>query len=102
MLPLTSLLLSDLPLISDPQVDNFRRINHNMDPIPILPGRALGFSHVKGEIHITGSNSWNSCGGDDDTESGCTISAVPNIFISNIFDHLGPYQGVRMGRAACG
>lgn len=93
----TQIVLLDASFISDTQVNDFRRINHNSDPIPIVPGRGLGFSHVEGEIHILGSGVWNSCSGNDDTEPGCTISEVPNIFAGNIVDHLGPYQGVWIG-----
>ncbi|KAF9785804.1 alpha/beta-hydrolase [Thelephora terrestris] len=85
----------------DSKVDNFRRINHALDPIPIVPGRELGFSHVAGEIHIIGPDQWNSCSGDDDTEPGCTISEVPNVFASDITDHLGPYQGEWIGTNFC-
>ena len=81
---------------------NFNRINHGSDPVPIVPGRGMGYSHVAGEIHIDGSsNSWSSCTGDDSTEKGCTINTVPNIIFSDIFDHLGPYQGVYIGTIYC-
>ncbi|KAF9644679.1 alpha/beta-hydrolase [Thelephora ganbajun] len=83
------------------KVDDFRRINHNLDPIPIVPGRGLGFSHVAGEIHILAADRWNSCSGNDNTEPGCTISEVPNVIVSNIIDHLGPYQGVWIGTVFC-
>jgi len=82
-------------------VNNFGRINHDSDPIPIVPGRGLGFSHVAGEIHIVGGVRWNSCSGNDNTESGCTINEVPNLVVSNILDHLGPYQGVWIGSIFC-
>lgn len=80
---------------------NFNRINHNLDPVPIVPGRGMGYSHVGGEIHIDGSNRWNSCSGNDSTEKGCTIASVPNIFVSNILDHLGAYQDVYIGTTFC-
>lgn len=76
-------------------------MNHNSDPIPIVPGRGMGYSHVSGEVHIDGSNNWTSCTGDDSTESGCTISDVPNIILSNLLDHLGPYETVYIGSAFC-
>lgn len=82
-------------------MNNFKRINHDSDPIPIVPGRGLGFSHVTDEIHIAGANLWNSCSGNDNTESGCTISEVPNVLVGNILDHLGPYQGVWIGSIFC-
>ena len=80
---------------------NFKRINHNLDPIPIVPGRGLGYSHVDGEVHIEGSDRWNSCTGNDSTESGCTIADVPNVILSNLLDHFGPYQGVFIGSPFC-
>ena len=80
---------------------NFKRINHNSDPIPIVPGRGLGYSHVDGEVHIEGSDRWNSCTGNDSTERGCTIADVPNVILSNLLDHLGPYQGVFVGTPFC-
>ncbi|KAF9785227.1 Alpha/Beta hydrolase protein [Thelephora terrestris] len=86
----------------DSQVNgNFNRINHNLDPIPIVPGRGMGYSHVAGEIHIDGSNHWNSCNGNDDTENGCTIASVPNIFVSDILDHLGAYASIYIGTTFC-
>jgi len=36
----------------DSQVSNFTRINNNRDPVPVIPGRRLGFRHVGKEIHI--------------------------------------------------
>jgi len=82
-------------------VNNFRRINHDSDPIPTVPGRGLGFGHVTGEIHIVGTNRWNSCSGNDNTESGCTINKVPSVVVGNVVDHLGPYQGVWIGSIFC-
>jgi hypothetical protein len=61
----------------------------------------MGYSHVSGEIHIDGSNNWSSCTGDDSTSKGCTIYNVPNIILSDVFDHLGPYQGVYIGTPYC-
>jgi hypothetical protein len=39
-------------------------INNKKDPIPIVPGRFLGFDHPSGEIHITDSNTWENCPGE--------------------------------------
>jgi len=36
-------------------------INNKKDPIPIVPGRFLGFHHPAGEVHIMDDNSWVSC-----------------------------------------
>ncbi|KAH9849002.1 alpha/beta-hydrolase [Lenzites betulinus] len=86
----------------DSKVADFSRINHNHDLIPILPGRGLGFQHPHGEIHILADNSAVACPGDDDaTDSQCTIQTVPNIFVGNILDHLGPYEGIYMGTLFC-
>ncbi|KAI0824923.1 alpha/beta-hydrolase [Trametes gibbosa] len=86
----------------DTKVPDFSRINHNHDLIPILPGRGLGFQHPHGEIHILSDNSAVACPGDDDaTDAQCTIKTVPNIFVGNILDHLGPYEGVYIGTLFC-
>lgn len=73
------------------------RITNKEDPVPILPGRFLGFAHASGEIHIEDSNAWDSCPGQDNTSSQCIVGAVPNIFDSDESDHDGPYDGVVMG-----
>ncbi|GJE98300.1 lipase [Phanerochaete sordida] len=86
----------------DSSVSDFERINNESDPIPIVPGRFLGFQHVHGEIHIVSPGDAVSCPGDDDaTDAQCTISTVPNIFDSDILDHLGPYQGIYIGTIYC-
>lgn len=36
----------------DSQVSNFTRINNKRDPVPVVPGRLLGFRHPATEIHI--------------------------------------------------
>jgi predicted lipase len=38
-------------------------INNEEDPIPIVPGRTLGFHHPSGEIHIQDSGVWDACPG---------------------------------------
>lgn len=73
---------------------NLTRIDNKNDVVPILPGRFLGYAHTNGEIHITNSNGWMSCPGQDNTNSQCTIGYVPNIFAGNAGDHNGPYDGV--------
>ncbi len=37
------------------------------DPVPILPGRGLGYHHPSGEIRIDDSDAWNSCPGSPNT-----------------------------------
>jgi predicted lipase len=38
-------------------------VNNEKDPVPILPGRVLGFHHPSGEIHIQDSGAWDACPG---------------------------------------
>ena len=38
-------------------------VNNRKDPIPIVPGRFLGFHHPSGEIHILDSGAWDVCPG---------------------------------------
>ncbi|KAI6027657.1 Alpha/Beta hydrolase protein [Pisolithus microcarpus] len=86
----------------DSMVPNFQRINNERDPIPIVPGISMGFSHVQGEVHIVDSDYVVSCPGDDDaTDGDCTIMTVPNVIDSDILDHLGPYQGIYIGTLFC-
>ncbi|KAI5123194.1 hypothetical protein M0805_003961 [Coniferiporia weirii] len=72
-------------------------INNEEDPIPIVPGRSLGFVHPSGEVHIQDSGSWDACPGQDNTSDLCIVGDVPNIADSDLIDHLGPYNGVVMG-----
>ncbi|KAI0086537.1 alpha/beta-hydrolase [Irpex rosettiformis] len=86
----------------DSHVSDFQRINNMKDPVPIIPGRFLGFSHVRGEIHIVDAESAVACSGDDDDfDDSCTIKTVPNIFESAVGDHSGPYNGVMIGSSCC-
>ncbi|KAH9479276.1 Lipase [Psilocybe cubensis] len=73
------------------------RINNKKDIVPIVPGRFVGFAHTEGEIHITSSGTWLSCPGQDSTDAGCTIDAVPNILAGDVDDHSGPFDGVMIG-----
>jgi predicted lipase len=38
-------------------------VNNREDPIPVVPGRFLGFHHPSGEIHILNSGAWDVCPG---------------------------------------
>jgi predicted lipase len=38
-------------------------VNNQEDPVPVVPGRFLGFHHPSGEIHILDSGAWNACPG---------------------------------------
>lgn len=81
----------------DAHVTSQTHINNKKDPIPIVPGRGLGFHHPSGEVHINKTGVWVSCAGQDNTNDQCEIGSVPNILVSNIADHLGPYDGISMG-----
>ncbi|TDL26724.1 alpha/beta-hydrolase [Rickenella mellea] len=72
-------------------------INNKEDPVPILPGRFLGFVHPSGEVHIEDSGEWAMCPGQDNTSTQCSTGDVPNVLESNVNDHDGPYDGVTMG-----
>lgn len=72
-------------------------INNKKDPVPILPGRFLGFHHCSGEKHITDSDSWVSCPGQDNTDDQCTVGEVGDLLEGDTDDHSGPYDGVTIG-----
>ncbi|PFH51568.1 hypothetical protein AMATHDRAFT_142271 [Amanita thiersii Skay4041] len=92
----------DFAELIDSKVPDFSRINNEKDVIPIVPGRFLGFAHPEGEIHITSPGHAIHCSGNDDADDpDCTISTVPNIFVGNILDHLGPYEGINIGTIFC-
>ena len=104
-----------MPRVGNPSFANYisnipnlslTHINNLYDPIPILPGMFLGFEQPTGEIHITNDDNiggtWYACSGeDDDNDSQCEDLSVPNIFESDILDHLGPYNGVYIGTIYC-
>ncbi|KAI0825734.1 lipase [Irpex lacteus] len=73
------------------------RINNKKDPVPIVPGRFLGFHHPSGEVHISESGAWESCPGQDNTSDLCIVGDVPNIFDASETDHDGPYDTIEMG-----
>lgn len=85
----------------DAHVTSFAHITNKLDPIPIVPGRFLGYAHPSNEKHIvtsgTDSGDWYACVGQDNTSTDCSTGAVPNIFESNESDHDGPYGTVTMG-----
>ncbi|KAK0188491.1 lipase [Armillaria mellea] len=72
-------------------------VNNKKDPVPILPGRFLGFHHPSGEKHITDSNGWVACPGQDNESDQCTVGEVSNILVGDPDNHSGPYDGVVMG-----
>ncbi|PIL24821.1 hypothetical protein GSI_12707 [Ganoderma sinense ZZ0214-1] len=77
-------------------ITSVTHINNMEDPIPILPGRLLGFDHPAGEIHIQDSGEWLACPGQDNTSSQCTVGDVKNLLDGNLSNHSGPYNGVTM------
>ncbi|KAG8812716.1 hypothetical protein FRC17_001883, partial [Serendipita sp. 399] len=78
-------------------VSDITRINNKDDPVPILPGRFMGYVGNLGEIHIRDDSAWINCPGNDNTSAGCTVADVGNVLISNIIHHLGPYNNILMG-----
>ena len=72
----------------------FTRITNLKDPVPILPGEFLGFRHPSGEAHIDNGLVWKWCPGQDNSDAQCSIGDTPNIFVSDIKDHEGPYNGI--------
>ncbi|TDL25795.1 lipase class 3 family protein [Rickenella mellea] len=74
------------------------RITNKHDPVPIVPGRFLGFQHPSGEVHIDQQTSaFEACSGQENTSDLCTVGDEPNLFVANIKDHFGPYDGVTVG-----
>jgi Lipase (class 3) len=104
-----------MPRVGNPAFANYisglsqvslTRIINNHDIVPIVPGKFLGFQHPIGEVHITDDSSidstWVNCPGQDDsTDSQCEDLTVPNVVEGNIFDHLGPYNGIYIGITFC-
>jgi len=97
-------------------------VNNQEDPVPIVPGRILGFHHPSGEIHIQDSGAWDACPGgfilpvfvcgsvnrvpsdvvqtypgQDNPSNLCIVGDVPTIFEGDPNDHNGPYAGITMG-----
>jgi predicted lipase len=73
-------------------------INNKEDPVPILPGKFLGYVHPSGEVHIQDSGSWVACSGQDNPSNLCIVGDVPTVLQGNSSDHDGPYDdGIVMG-----
>jgi predicted lipase len=47
----------------DQAISDFTRVNNEKDPIPIVPGRFLGFAHPSGEVHLNSPGNAVSCPG---------------------------------------
>jgi hypothetical protein len=86
---------------ADANLGDHIRITNTEDPIPIVPGRFLGYKHTSGEVHVVNTllqgSQWYTCAGQDNTSPNCSIGDTPNVFGANILDHLGPYDGILMG-----
>jgi hypothetical protein len=76
--------------------DQVTHVNNKQDPVPILPGRFLGYHHPSREIHIDASNKWEVCPGQDNPFKLCSVGAVPTLLFGNPRDHNGPYDGISM------
>lgn len=72
-------------------------ITNNKDPIPIVPGRFLGFVHPSHEVHIDETGVWENCPGQDNESKECIVGAVPEIWDGSLYDHDGPYNGIMIG-----
>jgi len=72
-------------------------ITNKKDPVPIIPGRFLGFHHPANEIHIQSDGSFVSCPGQDNTDSRCSVGDAKNVLEAQVSDHDGPYADVTMG-----
>lgn len=82
----------------DEHIPDLIRVTNKKDPIPIVPGRGMGYSHPSHEVHIRKSDEeWVYCAGQDNTSSGCSIGDTPNIIFSNVLNHMGPYNDIWMG-----
>ena len=76
---------------------NLTHINNKKDPVPIVPGKSLGYVHPSGEVHIQDSGSWLACSGQDNPSNLCIVGDVPTLLQSNVSDHDGPYDdGIMM------
>jgi len=86
----------------DSQVSNFTRVNNKRDPVPVVPGRLLGFRHVATEIHIQPDGKAVICPGPDDgVDPQCSDKMVPDVIKGNVDDHTGPYNGIFIGTQHC-
>ncbi|KAF7971186.1 hypothetical protein HWV62_21860 [Athelia sp. TMB] len=98
--------LFGLPRVGNPAfadyVDSVAHVNHlnnKEDPVPTLPPRLLGFQHPSGEIHITDSNVYENCTGQENPSTLCELGDVPSFLSPNVNEtnHSGPYATVEMG-----
>jgi len=71
-------------------------INNLKDPMPIIPGKFMGYVHPAGEVHIEASGKWAICPGHDNPSPECIVGTVSSIFSANETNHDGPYNGIHM------
>lgn len=76
-----------------------KRITNKKDPVPILPGRGLGYRHPSGEKHIDAQTSkWYACSGQENESGLCEIGDLPSLLDGySTANHGGPYGPVTMG-----
>lgn len=53
----------DFVTFFDSKISDFTRVNNELDLIPTLPGRFLGFEHPATEVHIISAGNAVSCAG---------------------------------------
>ncbi|KAH7104422.1 alpha/beta-hydrolase [Auriculariales sp. MPI-PUGE-AT-0066] len=80
----------------DANLPDVIRIVNQQDPVPILPGRFLGFRHPTGEVHIGEDGTFLHCNGQESKEDGCTIDSTRFLFQAEPKDHSGPYNGFQL------
>ncbi|KAI0741322.1 lipase [Daedaleopsis nitida] len=70
-------------------------ISRNLDPVPSLPLLSLGYHQPQGEIHVTATDMWLLCPGQDNPSPECAAGAV-NLTHWSGPDHSGPFDGVHI------
>jgi len=77
----------------------FNRITNGQDPIPIVPPRALDYSHPSGEVHIFPGNVTVACPGQENA----ACQEGHSILKEHFADHKGPYftAAIKMGGGSC-
>lgn len=71
------------------------RVTSRSDPVPILPGRFLGFRHTSGETHILEDGRFVKCEGQDSSNDLCLTGEVKDVFFdSDVEDHSGEHLNI--------
>lgn len=81
----------------DSKIGSFTRITNLKDPVPIVPGRFLGYHHPSNEAHISEDGSWKSCAGQDNENTECSVGDTPNIFDGDVGNHSGELSNAGRG-----